>query len=223
MLQDEEMKLESRLGVPRIVFPSLSKQIREKPPPVHPTEIRTSISPSSEVELYTTSALANYATEAGDLKIESLTNEILTAEFEELAQIIGSHLISPDYKDLWAIGADLSTASYYPFGLYALSANYANGLGIRKVESEEVNPHFRGGRVENHLGKTTPVHPTEIRTSISPSSVVELNTTNALANYTTEAGRYCQSTLVQSSMSSEFEKDSRNKQTLTVTPKGDLQ
>nr|CAD7568149.1 unnamed protein product [Timema californicum] len=32
---------------------------------VHPTEIRTSISPSSEVELNTTSALANYATEAG--------------------------------------------------------------------------------------------------------------------------------------------------------------
>nr|CAD7577289.1 unnamed protein product [Timema californicum] len=37
----------------------------EKPPPVHPTEIRTSISPSSSVGLNTTSALANYATEAG--------------------------------------------------------------------------------------------------------------------------------------------------------------
>nr|CAD7198975.1 unnamed protein product [Timema douglasi] len=36
----------------------------EKPPPVHPTEIRTSISPSSAVEqLNTTNALANYATE----------------------------------------------------------------------------------------------------------------------------------------------------------------
>nr|CAD7589487.1 unnamed protein product [Timema genevievae] len=35
----------------------------EKPPPVHPTEIRTSISPSSVAELNTTSALANYATE----------------------------------------------------------------------------------------------------------------------------------------------------------------
>ncbi|CAG2057375.1 unnamed protein product [Timema podura] len=53
---------------------------------------------------------------------------------------------------------------------------------------EEVNPHLRGGRVENHLGKKPPVHPTEIRTSISPSSVVELNTTSALANYATEAG-----------------------------------
>ncbi|CAG2053391.1 unnamed protein product, partial [Timema podura] len=36
----------------------------EKPPPVHPTEIRTSISPSSAVGLNTTSALANYATKA---------------------------------------------------------------------------------------------------------------------------------------------------------------
>ncbi|CAG2055148.1 unnamed protein product [Timema podura] len=33
-----------------------------------------------------------------------------------------------------------------------------------------------------------PVHLTEIRTSISPSSAVELNTTRALANYATEAG-----------------------------------
>nr|CAD7576984.1 unnamed protein product [Timema californicum] len=58
------------------------------------------------------------------------------------------------------------------------------------VELEEVNPHLRGRRVENHLGKTTPVHPTEIRTSISPSSAVELNTTSALANYATEAVIY---------------------------------
>nr|CAD7259420.1 unnamed protein product [Timema shepardi] len=58
---------------------------------------------------------------------------------------------------------------------------------IGKVELEEVNPHLRGGRVENHLGKPPLVHLTEIRTSISPSSAVELNTTSALANYATEA------------------------------------
>nr|CAD7588749.1 unnamed protein product [Timema genevievae] len=40
----------------------------EKPPPVHPTEIRTLISPSSAVELNTTSALANYAAEADRMK-----------------------------------------------------------------------------------------------------------------------------------------------------------
>nr|CAD7568718.1 unnamed protein product [Timema californicum] len=81
----------------------------------------------------------------------------------------------------------MRTASYYPFELYALSNNYANGLRIRKVEVEEMNPHLRGGRVENHSGKTTPVHPTEIRTSISPSSAIRLNTTSLLANYATEA------------------------------------
>nr|CAD7199575.1 unnamed protein product [Timema douglasi] len=42
----------------------------EKPPPVHPTEIRTSISPSSAVEqLNTTSALANYTTEADPCEV----------------------------------------------------------------------------------------------------------------------------------------------------------
>nr|CAD7194752.1 unnamed protein product [Timema douglasi] len=54
---------------------------------------------------------------------------------------------------------------------------------------KEVNPYLCGGRVENHLGTRPPVHPTEIRTSISPSSAVELNTTSALANYATEAGQ----------------------------------
>nr|CAD7404169.1 unnamed protein product [Timema cristinae] len=60
---------------------------------------------------------------------------------------------------------------------------------IGMVELEEVNPHLRGGRLENHLGPPPlPVHPTKIRTSISPSSAVELNTTSVLANYATEAG-----------------------------------
>nr|CAD7258571.1 unnamed protein product [Timema shepardi] len=54
---------------------------------------------------------------------------------------------------------NISTASYQPFGLYALSTNYANGLGIGKVELEEVNPNLRGGRVENHLGKTNSSSP----------------------------------------------------------------
>nr|CAD7571314.1 unnamed protein product [Timema californicum] len=37
---------------------------------------------------------------------------------------------------------------------------------------------------EDEEEKPLPVHPTEIRTSISPSSAVELNTSSALANYT---------------------------------------
>nr|CAD7402102.1 unnamed protein product [Timema poppensis] len=34
-----------------------------------------------------------------------------------------------------------------------------NRLGIGKDELEEVNPHLRGGRMENHLGKTTSSSP----------------------------------------------------------------
>nr|CAD7425300.1 unnamed protein product [Timema monikensis] len=40
------------------------------------------------------------------------------------------------------------------------------------------------------LARHFSVHPTEIRTSISPSSAVELNTTSALANYATEADKF---------------------------------
>nr|CAD7415836.1 unnamed protein product [Timema poppensis] len=41
--------------------------------------------------------------------------------------------------------------------LINLWASFAKtGLGIGKVELEELNPHLCGGRVENHLGKTTP-------------------------------------------------------------------
>nr|CAD7395646.1 unnamed protein product [Timema poppensis] len=65
--------------------------------------------------------------------------------------------------------------------------NVEVAVNIPAVELEEMNPHLRGGRVENHLGTPPPVHPTEIQTSISPSSMVELNTTSALANYATEA------------------------------------
>nr|CAD7570418.1 unnamed protein product [Timema californicum] len=49
----------------------LGYTVLEKPPPVHPTEIRTSISPSSAVEINTTSALGNYATEAGEFPSDS--------------------------------------------------------------------------------------------------------------------------------------------------------
>nr|CAD7432664.1 unnamed protein product [Timema monikensis] len=83
-----------------------------------------------------------------------------------------------------------------------VAAKDGDGDGIEKVELEEVNPHLRGGRVENHLGKTTPVHPTEIRTSISPFSAVELNTTSGLANYATEAAPVLTNTIRPTSVGS---------------------
>nr|CAD7193978.1 unnamed protein product [Timema douglasi] len=50
--------------------------------------------------------------------------------------------------------------------------------------------------MENNLGETTPVHPIEIRTSISPSLAVRLNTISALAKYATEAVFSCVCTFV---------------------------
>nr|CAD7198058.1 unnamed protein product [Timema douglasi] len=58
---------------------------------------------------------------------------------------------------------------------------------IGKVELEEVTI-FCVEENGKPFRKTTPVHPAEIRTSISSSSAVKLNTTSALANYATEAG-----------------------------------
>nr|CAD7589850.1 unnamed protein product [Timema genevievae] len=128
----------------------------EKPPPVHPTEIQTSISPSSVIELNTTSALANYATEAG-------------SELGELIEIHTADSLVPEPSIIE--------------GKEVKESIKIQELG--RMNLEEVNPHLRGGRVE----KPPPVHPTEIQTSISPSSAVKLNTTSVLANYDTEAGR----------------------------------
>nr|CAD7266234.1 unnamed protein product [Timema shepardi] len=224
---------------------------REKPPPVHPTEIRTSISPSSAVELNTTSALANYATEAVPSRVKihhpiSLLRELqvlnrktslslsqLTVAKSPRSQlclkvVCWGHNIQPPGCEFITMEEDTNispmtliramsgiepgalnfvkrhatnvakVSDYLNTKITALQvpdppfATFIAGrmvLRIGKVELEEVNPHLRVGRVENHLGPPPPpVHPTEIRTSISPSSAVELNTTSALANYATEAG-----------------------------------
>nr|CAD7264902.1 unnamed protein product [Timema shepardi] len=49
---------------------------------------------------------------------------------------------------------DLPSTYDFPIGMSLIKR-----LGIGKVELEEVNLHLRGGRVENHLGKTTPSSP----------------------------------------------------------------
>nr|CAD7257652.1 unnamed protein product [Timema shepardi] len=83
-----------------------------------------------------------------------------------------------------------STLASYDEGLVRLiTEDSGSTSGIGKFELDEFNPHLREGRVENYLGKTLSIHPTEIRASISPSSAVKLNTTSTLANYVTEAGK----------------------------------
>nr|CAD7423900.1 unnamed protein product [Timema monikensis] len=84
-----------------------------------------------------------------------LNMSIASAPQDVLSMVLGEHAGCYNRR----VGnrrVGVGTASYYQFGLYALSTNYANGLGIGEVELEEVNPHLRGGRVENHLEKITP-------------------------------------------------------------------
>nr|CAD7453641.1 unnamed protein product [Timema tahoe] len=57
--------VEFRGSEPAFAWRESGKPFRKNHFPVHSIEIRTSISPSSAIELNTTSALANYATEAG--------------------------------------------------------------------------------------------------------------------------------------------------------------
>nr|CAD7453021.1 unnamed protein product [Timema tahoe] len=143
---------------------------------LHPTEIRTSISPSSAVELNTTSALANYATER--------ENDNLFRQNHSKTTLSGAHHLRLQQE-------------------YSLENS-----GPRRHSCNRVDCKWRGDRGSNtgrvYVGRSEPafawresgtpfrknhlsVHPTEIRTSISPSSAVELNTTSALTNLATEA------------------------------------
>nr|CAD7195702.1 unnamed protein product [Timema douglasi] len=80
----------------RTTWPRLgqARSPQENPTPVHPTEIRTSISPSSAAELNTTSALANYATEAVERSLGQLSNRCVEDKG-------GSEVFNPG-SALWA-------------------------------------------------------------------------------------------------------------------------
>nr|CAD7406679.1 unnamed protein product [Timema cristinae] len=59
--------------------------------------------------------------------------------------------------------------------------------GLGRLNLEEANPHLCGGRVENHLGKTTPSSPDQdSNLDLSVLSSLAQHKTSMLANYTTE-------------------------------------
>nr|CAD7569484.1 unnamed protein product [Timema californicum] len=59
---------------------------------------------------------------------------------------------------------------------------YTRGLGVGKVDLEEVNPHLCGRRVENHLGKTTPSSPDR-------DSNLDLHVLSSLAQHDKRVGQ----------------------------------
>nr|CAD7405950.1 unnamed protein product [Timema cristinae] len=105
-------KADKQRSEPAFAWRESGKPFRKNQPQFIRPEIRTSISPYSAVELNTTSALANFATEAG-------------------------------YNDNHARMKRIC------HGCKTVEAREENR------SADEVNPHLRGGRVENYLGKTT--------------------------------------------------------------------
>nr|CAD7587593.1 unnamed protein product [Timema genevievae] len=59
-------------------------------------------------------------------------------------------VVTIQYMEDWTVGI-LETEGQH--------MSPANTDELGRLNLEEVNPHLRGGRVENHLGKTTPSSP----------------------------------------------------------------
>nr|CAD7259196.1 unnamed protein product [Timema shepardi] len=106
----------------------------EKPTPVHPPEIRTSISPSSAVELNTTSTLANYATEAGTVDtwckaLESHCRKFPMKEMSSFVSRLSTMMAVSDHRRILFCLLFITISRYSEnetFRLTIRSADYAS-------------------------------------------------------------------------------------------------
>nr|CAD7453389.1 unnamed protein product [Timema tahoe] len=104
-------KVEYRGNEPAFARRENGKPFRKNHPLVHLTEIRTSISPSSAVELNTTSALATYATEAVCTPLSPSTSiGPITPGGPEVSDRVYRHSLT---KDLQVSYRTLDTRIYY--------------------------------------------------------------------------------------------------------------
>nr|CAD7400516.1 unnamed protein product [Timema cristinae] len=168
----------------RVRHTSLSTSPTFKYHQVHLTEIRTSIFLSSAVELNTTSALANYATEAGSVLKE---HEKKLDGFEKTTTLFGHlalHHPIGKFESLHVNGLGqverrqlltenlglrrrllvawinpeqfLQTLGCYGrFPTAKMEVSCLTPHGIRRLYLEKVELDLCGGRVENHYGKST--------------------------------------------------------------------
>nr|CAD7201917.1 unnamed protein product [Timema douglasi] len=133
--------------------------------------------------------------------IHHLYNKHPTYSFRELVEQVIQQLVSA--RDGFRVILDsdscwVSRYLYRPVGLGTVEGAFALAFKSKHFPGECVttrrgSPLLVGIKAKTRLATDhvpilySKVHPTEIRTSISPSSAVELNTTSALANYATEA------------------------------------
>nr|CAD7440374.1 unnamed protein product [Timema bartmani] len=104
------------------------------------------------------------------MKIEQITTSEDVTRFLTLLDDMQAEESNVDLKAQWA---------------YEVNMTEKNKM--RAVEFEEVNSHLRGGRVEDHLGKTTPSSPTrDLNLDLPILGSQAQHETSALANYATE-------------------------------------
>nr|CAD7258048.1 unnamed protein product [Timema shepardi] len=143
---------------------------------VHPTEIRTLISPSSAVELNTTSALANSATEAEVRKIVTQPS---------MGQEVGPNDM---FTSVGVEGRRVSHTDNVPYS--SLEDRGSSSPDYTKLSSQHQRSH--GATVETHLSGGTSVDPTGIRISnpnLPVTSRPILHESDALDHSATEAAR----------------------------------
>nr|CAD7260207.1 unnamed protein product [Timema shepardi] len=169
----------TRGSEPAFAWSESGKPFKKNYPQFTQSEIRTSISPSSAVELNTTSALANYATE--DLII-----------FVKSDSFVSYDLMHKYVKARFALPVLLHRDLRFWDPRTCLDRTSGNedkdvGLELGRLHLEEVNPHLCGGRVENYLiKKTSPERDSNLDLSVIGS--LAQHETCALANYANELG-----------------------------------
>nr|CAD7577881.1 unnamed protein product [Timema californicum] len=172
--------------------------VGEKQPPVHLTEIRTSISPTSAVELQhdkrvrPTTPPRRVTSRCGGQE-ESATG---SNNLQHKMKPCSPHLlpVTVVVATLF-LGTVLSLKKEDCEVCITVVERFSNSLSPEvKSDTKKIENAFRDfckalKNKENRFEKPPTVHPTEIRTSISPFSAVKLNTTSVLANHAIEAGQ----------------------------------
>nr|CAD7448937.1 unnamed protein product [Timema bartmani] len=138
-------------------------------PTVAPRGLRLRVSRSTEYQAVV--GFGGAFTDAAGINILSLSTQ---AQYNLLKSYFSPEGLEFNVGRVPIAGCDFSTHTY----------SYDN------VSGDETLQHFKLTKEDfTYKEKPPSIHPTEIRTSISPSSAVELNTTSALANYS-HRGRF---------------------------------
>nr|CAD7260668.1 unnamed protein product [Timema shepardi] len=119
----------------QLLFPAISKQCcyLHRPTVLYANRIHSSYDLLSPIERFWILSQSKKMYITNSIATTSTTKTFHAASLAGLGETL--EMISPDIN----------------------TARDTNGIG--KVELEEVNPHLRGGKVENHLGKATPSSP----------------------------------------------------------------